>query len=169
MVSKMNNNYEILMARKNEIMKKSVGIDYDKYEYDGIGFDYEFMMSDQGYDLETVTQIQKENMVGNTPLVELKNITNYARKYSKPGYGARIFLKDEAANISGSFKARRAALAVNQAKKLGYKGVIAATSGNYGAAVAALAAKAGLKCIIVQETFDSRNISQPEIAEKARK
>lgn len=165
----MNNNYETLMARKNEIMKKSVGIDYDKYEYDGIGFDYEFMMSDQGYDLETVKQIQKENMVGNTPLVELKNITKYARKYAKPGYGARIFLKDEAANISGSFKARRAALAVNQAKKLGYKGVIAATSGNYGAAVAALAAKAGLKCIIVQETFDSRNISQPEIAEKARK
>ena len=108
-------------------------------------------------------------MVGNTPLVELKNITKYARKFAKPGYGARIFLKDEAANISGSFKARRAALAINQAKKLGYKGVIAATSGNYGAAVAALAAKEGLKCIIVQECFDSRNVSQPEILEKARK
>ncbi|MBN2605684.1 MAG: PLP-dependent lyase/thiolase [Bacilli bacterium] len=165
----MNNSFQALMNRKNEIMKKSVGIDYDKYEYDGIGFDYEYMMNDQGYDLETVKQIQLENMVGNTPLVELKNITKYARKYAKKGYGARIFLKDEAANISGSFKARRAALAVNKAKALGYKGVIAATSGNYGAAVAALAAKAGLKCIIVQETFDSRNVSQPEIAEKARK
>jgi len=108
-------------------------------------------------------------MVGNTPLVELQNITKYARKYAKPGYGARIFLKDEAANLSGSFKARRAALAVHQAKKLGYKGVIAATSGNYGAAVAALSAKAGLKCIIVQEAFDSNNMSQPEILEKARK
>ena len=108
-------------------------------------------------------------MVGNTPLVELKNITKYARKYSEPGKGARIFLKDEAGNLSGSFKARRAALSVNQAKALGYKGVIAATSGNYGAAVAALAAKAGLKCIIVQESFDSKNQSQPEILEKARK
>ncbi len=161
--------YQELMDRKNEIMKKSVGLDYSKYEYKGIGFDYELMMNDQGYDIEKIRTIQNSNMVGNTPLVELKNITKYARKYAQKGYGARIFLKDEAANLSGSFKARRAALAVNQAKQLGYKGVIAATSGNYGAAVAALAAKAGLKCIIVQECFDSKNSSQPEIAEKARK
>lgn len=165
----MSNNYTEFMNRRNEIMKKSVGLDYNKYEYNGIGFDFELMMNDQGYDLEKIKQIQNSNMVGNTPLVELKNITKYARKYAPKGYGARIFLKDEAANLSGSFKARRAALSVNQAKKLGYKGVIAATSGNYGAAVAALAAKAGLKCIIVQECFDSKNMSQPEIAEKARK
>ncbi len=165
----MNNTYQAVMDRKNEIMKKSVGIDYSEYEQEGIGFDFELMMNSQGYDIEKIIEIQSENMVGNTPLVELKNITKYARKYAENGYGARIFLKDEAANISGSFKARRAVLAVDKAKELGYKGVIAATSGNYGAAVAALAAKAGLKCIIVQETFDSKNISQPEIAEKARK
>ena len=169
MVKIMNNTYQAVMNRRNEIMKKSVGIDYTKYEQTGIGFDYELMMNSQGYNIDKIKQIQSENMVGNTPLVELKNITEYARKYTKKGYGARIFLKDEAANISGSFKARRAALAVDKAKELGYKGVIAATSGNYGAAVAALAAKAGLKCIIVQETFDSKNISQPEISEKARK
>lgn len=165
----MNNTYKEVMNRRNEIMKKSVGIDYNNYEIKGIGFDYELMMNSQGYDINKVRNVQHENMVGNTPLVELKNITKYARKYAKKGYGARIFLKDEAANISGSFKARRAALSVDKAKELGYKGVIAATSGNYGAAVAALAAKAGLKCIIVQETFDSKNISQPEISEKARK
>ncbi len=165
----MSNLYDTLMARKNEIIKASVGLDYSLYEFEGIGFDYEKLMQDQGYSLEMIKEIQQDNMVGNTPLVELKNITKYARKYSKPGYGARIFLKDEAANLSGSFKARRAALAVHQAKKLGYKGVIAATSGNYGAAVAALAAKAGLRCIIVQESFDSNNVSQPEILEKARK
>ncbi|MCK5762376.1 MAG: PLP-dependent lyase/thiolase, partial [Candidatus Izimaplasma sp.] len=169
MVRIMSNTYQEVMNRKNDIMKKSVGIDYDKYEFKGIGFDFELMMNDQGYDIEKIKKIQSENMVGNTPLVELKNITKYARKYAKSGYGARIFLKDEAANISGSFKARRAVLAVNKAKELGYKGVIAATSGNYGAAVAALAAKAGLKCIIVQECFDSKNVSQPEILEKARK
>jgi cysteine synthase len=165
----MSKEYTDFMNRKNEIMKKSVGLDYEKYEFDGIGFDYEQMMKDQGYDLARVKQVQLENMVGNTPLVELKNITRYARKYAQKGKGARIFLKDEAANLSGSFKARRAALAVNTAKELGYKGVIAATSGNYGAAVAALAAKKGLKCIIVQECFDSKNNSQPEILEKARK
>ena len=31
--------YEKLMKRKNEIMKKSIGMDYDKYEYGNIGFD----------------------------------------------------------------------------------------------------------------------------------
>ena len=55
------------------------------------------------------------------------------------------------------------------AKKCGYKGVIAATSGNYGAAVASQAAMQGLKCIIVQECYDSHGVGQPEIVEKARK
>lgn len=165
----MNNKYAEVMNDKKRIMMESVGIDYSEYEFSGIGFDYEKMMSDQGYPIDRIREIQRKNMVGNTPLIELHNITAYARKYAKKGYGARIFLKDEAANLSGSYKARRAALSVYKAKELGYKGVIAATSGNYGAAVAALAAKEGLKCIILQETFDSRNVSQPEILEKARK
>ena len=92
-----------------------------------------------------------------------------ARKCAKPGKGARIFIKDEAANPSGSFKVRRAAISVYQAKKMGYKGVITATSGNYGAAVASVCAMAGLKCIVVQECFDSKGKGQPEIIEKARK
>ena len=36
----------------------------------------------------------------------------------------------------GSFKARRASISVYEAARKGYEGVIAATSGNYGAAVA---------------------------------
>ncbi len=164
----MNNSYEAVMARKNQIMKSSVGINYDKYEGDYLNFDFEEMMSDCGFSLREVRQIQNQFGVGNTPLKECKNITDLARKVSKPGYGARIFIKDEALNDSGSFKARRASMACYQAKKLGFKGVIAATSGNYGAAVASQAAKHGLKCIIVQECFDSNGIGQPEIIEKAR-
>ncbi len=72
-------------------------------------------------------------------------------------------------NASGSFKDRRAALSLFQAKKEGYRGVVAATSGNYGAAVASQALQRGLKCIIAQEVFDSRGIGQPEILEKGRK
>jgi cysteine synthase len=34
--------------------------------------------------------------------------------------------------------------------------------------VASQAAKAGLRCIVVQESFDSRGVAQPEIAEKTR-
>jgi len=163
------NNYESVMARKNEILLKSVGLDYEKFEMDGIGFDYEKMMSSTGYDYDLMKQIQLDNAVGDTPLIELRNFTKLARQYSKKGYGAKILLKDEASNASGSFKARRASISVHHAKKLGFQGVIAATSGNYGAAVASQAAKHGLKCIIVQECYDSDLKGQPEIIEKARK
>lgn len=163
------NSYAAVMARKPEIMKSAVGIDYNDFESGSIAFDYERMMKETGYTLEEMQNIQYSTGVGNTPVLELKNITALARKYAAPGKGARIFLKDEASNPSGSYKARRAANAVYHAKKLGYKGVIAATSGNYGAAVASQAAMAGLKCIVVQECYDSKGIGQPEIVEKARK
>jgi cysteine synthase len=160
--------YQSVMDQKKDIMKNALRLDYEQFEYPGIGFDYEKMMASSGYTLEDVMRIQRENNVGQTPMIELKRLSAYARKFAKPGHGARIFLKDESQNISGSFKARRAAMSIYQAKKLGYKGVIAATSGNYGAAVAALAARAGLKCIIVQECYDSNGVGQPEIIEKAR-
>ena len=163
------NNYQAVMARKPEIMKSAVGIDYSVFESGSIAFDYERMMKETGYTLEEMQNIQYSTGVGNTPVLELKNLTALARKCAPEGKGARIFIKDEASNPSGSFKARRAANAVYHAKKLGYKGVIAATSGNYGAAVASQAAMAGLRCIIVQECYDSKGVGQPEIVEKARK
>lgn len=163
------NDYNSVMSRKAEIMLKSVGIDYSKFESGSIAFDYEKMMRETGYTLEEMKSIQYGVNVGNTPVLELKNLTELARKCAPEGKGARIFIKDEAANPSGSFKARRAANAVYHAKRLGYQGVIAATSGNYGAAVASQAAIAGLKCIIVQECYDSKGVGQPEIVEKARK
>ncbi|KGF09606.1 2-amino-4-ketopentanoate thiolase [Clostridiales bacterium S5-A14a] len=161
--------YDSVMGRSNEIMKEALGLDYNDFEKGGVKFDYEALMKSTGYTLDEVAKIQAKTAVGNTPLIELRNLSKLTRKYAKPGYGARIFAKDEAANASGSFKARRAACAVAHAKKLGYKGVIAATSGNYGAAVASQAAMQGLECIIVQECYDSRGIGQPEIVEKARK
>ena len=161
--------YDSVMGRSNDIMKEALGLDYNEFESGSVAFDYEALMKATGYTLDEVAKIQSRTGVGNTPLLELRNITALARKYAKPGYGARIFAKDEAANASGSFKARRAACAVAHAKKLGYKGVIAATSGNYGAAVASQAAMQGLDCIIVQECYDSHGVGQPEIVEKARK
>ena len=163
------NSFDAVMARKSEIMKESIGIDYDLFESGTIAFDFERMMKETGYTLQQIEEIQKETNVGNTPLYELRNITKLARMFAPKGKGARIFIKDEASNPSGSFKARRAATAVYHAKKLGYEGVIAATSGNYGAAVASQAAMLGMKCIIVQECYDSQGKGQPEIIEKARK
>lgn len=166
---KQDMSYEAVMKRQNAIMKEALGIDYDAYERGGIIFDYEAMMDDVGLSIEEVIRIERDMGVGNTPLMDLKNITALSRKLSSPGYGARILVKDEAANPSGSFKARRAALSVWDAKQKGYEGVIAATSGNYGAAVASMAARLGLKCIVIQECFDSDFKGQPEILEKQRK
>jgi cysteine synthase len=168
-VSEKKNDYASVMARKGEIMKASVGIDYGAFESGSIAFDYERMMRETGYSPEDMRKIQGAVHVGNTPVLELRNLTALARKCAKPGFGARIFIKDEACNPSGSFKARRAAISVYEAKKRGFAGIMSATSGNYGAAVASQAAMTGLKCIIVQECYDSKGRGQPEIIEKARK
>ena len=161
--------YTNLMERKNEIILKSIGVDYSKYETGKLSFDYEGLMKDVGYCLEEVREIQRDVGVGNTPLIELKNLTKLARKVSKTGSAARIFVKDESCNPSGSFKDRRAAISVFDAMKRGYTGVGAATSGNYGAAVASQANIRGLKCVIANECFDSKKVGQPEILEKGRK
>ncbi len=168
-MGKLAKDYDSVMGRSNEIMKNALGLDYEPFESGSVAFDYEALMAATEYTLDEINRIQSRTGVGNTPLLELRNITEFARKYAKPGYGARIFAKDEAANPSGSFKDRRAACAVAHAKKSGYKGVVAATSGNYGSAVASQAAMQGLECIIVQECYDSKGIGQPEIVEKARK
>ncbi|NLM07167.1 MAG: PLP-dependent lyase/thiolase [Tissierellia bacterium] len=162
--------YDAVNTRRAEIMKKAVGMDYDQYEYEdgNLSFNYDKMMDDAGYSLKEIEEIEAITGVGHTPLIELKNLSKLSRYYAPKGKGARIFIKDEYANPSSSFKARRAAIACYHAKKMGYKGVIAATSGNYGAAVASQAAKLGLKCIVVQECYDSRGVGQPEIIEKAR-
>lgn len=161
--------YNAVMARNNEIMKSAVGIDYRELDCEKISFDYEGLMKKVPYSFKEIMKIQHEVKVGNTPIFELKNITKLIRSISPKGKGARIFIKDEAANGSGSFKDRRASLSVYHAKKMGYKGCIAETSGNYGAAVAAQCAQRGLRCIIVQEAYDSRKVGQPEILEKTRK
>lgn len=168
-MAKLPQDYDSVMSRKNEVMNAALSIDYSQFESGSMAFDYERMMRETGYTLEEMQKIQYGVNVGNTPILELKNLTALARACAPEGKGARIFIKDEASNPSGSFKARRAANAIYHAKKLGYKGVIAATSGNYGAAVASQAAIAGLKCIIVQECYDSKGVGQPEIVEKARK
>jgi cysteine synthase len=160
--------YEAVMARRGEIVQASVGLDYARYATGALAFDYERLLADTGYDVEAARSVQRRTAVGDTPLVELENVTALARTFAEPGKGARIFVKDEARNPSGSFKDRRASLSVHEARRRGYRGVVAATSGNYGAAVASQAARAGLACIVVQEAFDSRGVAQPEIAEKTR-
>ncbi|WP_114964634.1 2-amino-4-oxopentanoate thiolase subunit OrtB [Alkalilacustris brevis] len=160
--------YESVMARRNETMLSALGLDYAPFLQHPVTFDYEALMAQVAYSLDAVREIQACAGVGDTALIELRQINRLVRKLAPKGRGARIFVKDEAANPSGSYKARRAALSLHHAKASGFKGAVAATSGNYGAAVASQAAMRGLDCIVVQEVFDSLGIGQPEIVEKGR-
>jgi len=157
------------MSRNSEILLKATGIDYAKYSDGPLVLDYEAMMAATGYSDEAVESVQSEVSVGRTPMLELRNISEFVRSAAPAGQGARIFLKDEAANPSGSFKDRRASISAHRAAAAGYAGLIAATSGNYGAAVASQAAIRGLRAIVIQEAFDSQWRGQPEILEKTRK
>ncbi|MGW1551566.1 2-amino-4-oxopentanoate thiolase subunit OrtB [Streptomyces sp. NPDC002346] len=165
----MSNRYDELMERRGPILRRALGIDYEAFECGPIEFDYEGLLAASGLTAHDVARIQHARGVGRTPMLELHSVTELVRSASEPGMGARIFVKDEAANPSGSFKDRRAALSAHFAAERGYAGIVAATSGNYGAAVASQAAQSGLNSIIVQEAFDSRGVGQPEIVEKARK
>ncbi len=68
-----------------------------------------------------------------------------------PRLGARlgmddVWVKEEAGNPTGSFKARGLGAAITMAKALGARAVALPTAGNAGGAAAAYAAKAGLRC-----------------------
>ena len=56
----------------------------------------------------------------------------------------RLYVKDEALNPTGTFKARGMAVAVSMAKELGARTLMVPSAGNAGGALAAYAARAGL-------------------------
>jgi threonine synthase len=75
----------------------------------------------------------------------------------------RLFIKDEGGNPTGSFKARGLALAVSMAKALGAKEVCLPSAGNAGSALAAYAARGGLKAHV----FVPRDIARLFLMETA--
>ncbi|MFQ5776615.1 MAG: threonine synthase [Terriglobia bacterium] len=79
---------------------------------------------------------------GGTPLLPLKHLGEE--------FGcAHLFLKDEALNPTGSFKARGLALAVSQARALGARKLAIPTAGNAGGALAAYAGRAGVEAYVL--------------------
>jgi threonine synthase len=60
-----------------------------------------------------------------------------------------LLVKDESPLPTGTFKARGAAAGVSRARELGVRTVALPTNGNAGAAWAAYAARAGLRCLVV--------------------
>ena len=81
---------------------------------------------------------------GITPLITLKNSVKDLD--SLPGV---VVVKDESRLPTGSFKARGLALAVSMAKEFGFDHLSIPTNGNAGSALAAYAARAGMKSTIL--------------------
>ena len=76
-----------------------------------------------------------------------------------------LFVKDESSNPTGSFKARGLSAAISKAKELGIHKVIIPTAGNAGGAMAAYAARAGLKAhIFMPKDTPLANIEESRMA-----
>jgi threonine synthase len=78
---------------------------------------------------------------GSTPLVEAPALSERV--------GARVWLKLEGANPTGSFKDRGMTCAVSAAVREGAEAVICASTGNTAASAAAYAARAGLRGVVI--------------------
>jgi threonine synthase len=73
----------------------------------------------------------------------------------------RLFIKDESANPTGTFKARGMAAAVSRAAELGVREFVVPTAGNAGGALAAFAARAGLPAhIFMPQDAPSANVTE---------
>ncbi|NED94746.1 pyridoxal-phosphate dependent enzyme [Phytoactinopolyspora alkaliphila] len=78
---------------------------------------------------------------GGTPLIDAGRLTGQV------GVG-QLWFKDQTRNPTWSYKDRLAAVAITVARAQGAETVALATTGNHGAAAAAYAAKAGLRCVV---------------------
>jgi len=95
---------------------------------------------------ELLPQIERRHMVtmreGNTPLVQL---TRTARELKL----SRLFAKHQGMNPTGSFKDTGISVAISMARAQGFEFVCCASTGNTSASVAAYAARAEMKSIVL--------------------
>ncbi|GAB4078414.1 threonine synthase [Nostocoides australiense] len=78
---------------------------------------------------------------GGTPLIAAEKLSDRV--------GARVFVKYEGLNPTGSFKDRGMTTAISMAAKHGARAVICASTGNTSASAAAYATKAGMTCAVL--------------------
>jgi threonine synthase len=79
---------------------------------------------------------------GDTPLLALPRL---GRECGVPG----LYVKNESTNPTWSHKDRLSAVTVTAAAQAGARVVAAASTGNHGASLAAYAARAGLRCVVL--------------------
>jgi threonine synthase len=111
---------------------------------------------------ELLPVLNEENQIflgeGDTPLL------SQPRLEKELGL-SKLYVKDESSNPTGSFKARGLGAAISKAKELGVEKVIIPTAGNAGGAMAAYAARAGIKAhIFMPKDTPFANIEESRMA-----
>ena len=95
---------------------------------------------------ELLPQIERQNVVtmseGNTPLVHLKKSAHALRL-------PKLLVKHQGMNPTGSFKDTGISVAISMARAEGFNSVCCASTGNTSASVAAYAARAEMKSIVL--------------------
>ena len=119
-----------------------VDYDYDAIANSALGrlFDRNQMPADVGGWSELLPPLVDDLAagIGSTPLLQGPQVQ-----------GVQLLVKDESRNPTWSHKDRLNLCTVSAAAISGAPGVVVASSGNHGASAAALAARAGLPCVVV--------------------
>lgn len=94
------------------------------------------------FDFENIVTLNE----GWTPIIKIEKSTST--------YGLKnVYIKDEAMNPTGSFKARGQTTAISKAVELGVTNCIVPTAGNAGGAMSAYCARAGIAATVVMPSM----------------
>jgi threonine synthase len=94
---------------------------------------------------------------GMTPLIRADRLAD------ELGFTAPVWIKDDSANPTHSFKDRVVSIAVTAARELGFERIACASTGNLGNSVAAHAARIGMPSIV----FVPADLEPPKIVQSA--
>ncbi len=98
-----------------------------------------------------------ESSTGMTPLIRADRLAE------ELGFTAPVWVKDDSANPTHSFKDRVVSVAITAARELGFERIACASTGNLGNSVAAHAARIGMPSIV----FVPSDLEAPKIVQSA--
>jgi threonine synthase len=98
-----------------------------------------------------------ESFTGMTPLIRADRLAD------ELGFTAPVWIKDDSANPTHSFKDRVVSVAITAARELGFERIACASTGNLANSVAAHAARIGMPSIV----FVPADLEQPKIVQTA--
>ena len=103
-------------------------------------------------------QTRVESNTGMTPLIRADRLAD------ELGFTAPIWIKDDSANPTHSFKDRVVSVAITAARELGFERIACASTGNLANSVAAHAARIGMPSIVfIPSDLESAKISQSAV------